>query len=347
MRRKLIGLLCLSAVFPVFEGCTEAELRRSAPGPVPGTESAVRITSSPALPGGAKYYFYSVQGGDPIVFDAAPDGNFDGKLPVGTYRVLAADTVIRGVEFRGMDGFGTASAYLKELPAVTPVSGRTLVSQPAGEVYALSIDGVVAEPGITAPYFATPGLLTRTYTLNLDVSRVPGEVIAVSGSLNGFYPGVNLSTREPLTENAGVTTVSFDAANGSNRAASLPATRAASFTAPVRCFGLSNPRPAGSDAPLYTSELLLTLTFARGDPVTLTRDLTGVIAKALSSGVLTINISIDPDNPDDPNNPDEPDDPDNPDNPNNPDNPGDPDLVPGAPAANVDGWAPGGDLNNN
>jgi hypothetical protein len=260
--------------------------------------------------------------------------------------VLAADTVIRGVEFRGMDGFGTASAYLKELPAVTPVSGRTLVSQPEEEVYALSINSLVVDEGKSVTRRVVPDTLTRTYTvnLNLDVSRISGEVIAVSGSLNGFYPGVNLSTREPLTENAGVTTVSFDAADGSNRAASLPATRAASFTAPVRCFGLSNPRPAGSDAPLYTSELLLTLTFAQGDPVTLTRDLTGVIAKALSSGVLTINISIDPDNPDDPNNPD---DPDNPDNPNNPDNPGDPDLVPGAPAANVDGWAPGGDLNNN
>jgi hypothetical protein len=317
--------LLLVVLILVFSACSEAEVKYPS---VSGCESAVAIIPLTAISSGTKYYFYDAQGSQPVILDATgSDGSFRGQLAAGTYRLLAVDTGVQGVEFRGMDTFSSASVYLSALSAgVSPSAGLSLVSQPAGEVYALSIDVVVVEEGKSATYYVDPVSLTRTLTLNLDLSRLSDEIAAVSGLFNGVYPGVRLSSRAPLTENAPVTAVSFDTAGGSSRFVSRArsisrahsVSRATTFAVSVRSFGLLDPGPASSSGGgSYKSELQLTLVTAGGRSLAVSVNLTEAISAGLSSGSAQIKIDV----------PIE-----------------DPEPVPDAPATGVENWTQGGEI---
>jgi hypothetical protein len=268
IKRKLVWFACMFVLFGGLAGCTKPVIK-----PTSETEGVVVVTPSPAMSAGTEYYFYSTLDGGSRFFNAGADGGLSGTLLAGTYRMLAVEADVQGVEFRGMNKFETASVYLK--------AGETQIS----EVYILSLDEVVVEEGETTTQHVEPVVLTSTFMLNLDLSGFPSEVTAVSGSLNGFYPGMILSSQEPVAKGAATTVISFEATGGS--------TRATLFVATVRSFGFHNPKPEGSGTPLYTSELQLTLTFADGSSQTVTKDLTEYIAAMLLSGAApTIDVSI-------------------------------------------------------
>ena len=169
----------------------------------PETHSQVTITPTSAMPTGTKYYFYPADGSTMLQHNAASDGSFSGKLPFGTYRMLAFDANTEGVEFSNLEAYATASAGLKEIPAL---SGASLtVFEQVGDVHILAIDEVVVTEGEAAVYTPTPALLTHTLTLNLDLSDITDAVSSVSGTLNGVYPELLMSTQEP---SAGAVTAS-------------------------------------------------------------------------------------------------------------------------------------------
>lgn len=313
MKRNLFGLFCLPML--LLSGCTEVDVKYPDPVPVPVSSGTVVVTPEPAMPAGTVYYFYDAQGNGLDVPNALSDGNFSGELPFGTYRLLAVKEV-GGVEFREMGRFDTASAYLS---VVSSAGSRTLVSQPAGEVLLLCVDRVVVEEGKTATYITAPAVpLTRSLTLNVDLSRVQGNITAFSGSLNGFYPGVILSSRLPITAPAPVTALSFP--TGSSTRAALPGGNGV----PLRSFGWLDPNPAVAGLPyVYRSELLLALTFSDRDPLVVTVDLTESLAGILSGG--HIDVPIEEDAPVVP----------------------DPDPVPVNPGGGIDDWEDGGTVTPN
>jgi hypothetical protein len=335
--------LGLTILFLGLWSCTEVGVNYPGTVSVPGseTEREVVITPTPlaalqsGMPLGTKYYFYDAQSGKPVgfgdkvaVFEANRDGSFSGKLPFGTYCVLAVNVTARGAEFRGLDeNFETASAYLEALASEDPAdASRRLVNQ-AEDVYVLVIDNLVVQEGTDAiRYFVTPRLLTRTVVLNLDLSRVTDEVMAVSGSLNGVFPAIGLSSQQPVTTGAATTAVRF---GYSSRARAVPAL----YPVSLHCFGLLNPEPAASGgslpaSPLYKSELRLTLTAsAGGSPLSFTVDATRAIAKGFSlsgsgDSPIFVEVVVSPDDQD------------------NPDVPGDP--KPTLPGVGVDRWKDGG-----
>lgn len=284
-KKQLIRFLFFASLI-VWVGCTEVDVKYpggTEPEPVdPETESEVTITPTAAMPGGTKYYFYPVTGGEPTVLDARADGSLSDKLPFGTYRLLAVNADAEGVEFRNMSEYAAARVSLK--------SGE----QPA-DVYLLSIGNVVVEEGKTAAYSGAPTLLTHTMTLNLDFSASPETVTAVVGTLNGFYPGVSLASGAPVIADAATTTVAF--------ANEVVATRANASAYPVtiRSFGLLNPQTEGY---AYDSTLEFQVFTAMGTypvSINLTTGLAGEVDEFgnLPSGV-QIPIAVDDPTPVDP-----------------------------------------------
>lgn len=130
--------------------------------------------------------------------NAASDGTFTGELLLGTYKLMAFNANAEGGEFRSLETLEGASVHLNEIPALSNAS--LTVMSPIGDVYVLTVDEVVVQAQQDAAYTPTPVLRTHTLTLNLDMSHLLTPITGVSGTLNGVYASLPLSTGEPMAD---------------------------------------------------------------------------------------------------------------------------------------------------
>lgn len=247
------------------------------------TEGSVTITpqvSGDQLPA-LQYHFYNTDGKTACkVLACDGKGNFSGKLLLGSYKIIAANTSASGVVFKDMDNHTGASVHLAA-QVVNRSDGFTMVTQP-GKVYAVAVDNVniaEAENGTQKP---TAVALTKSIQLPFTLENgLETDVTAIEGVLHGVYPSVNLFANAPVSSVEGCANVAVRfAATGSG----------AERAADISLFGICDPK--GGEA--YTNTLTLILTMSNGEKEELSVDLTNALTETLAgnAGVLPPDLKL-------------------------------------------------------
>ena len=166
---------------------------------------------------GQKYYFYNTNGTTPY-FSTPCDGigNFKGTLPTGAYRVIAANSDTKGIAYRNMENYETATAYATNLNSTRLIwsisewiqkdvewtaieKTRSTERQTLGDLYSMTLETLEVKPNDTIRHTPSPTLLTRTMRLNFTLEQeLLTKVTALSGVLQGVYPSVQLCSGKTI-----------------------------------------------------------------------------------------------------------------------------------------------------
>jgi hypothetical protein len=264
------------------------------------------VHALPAL----EYYFYDADGKEKFRFNSDDEGNFEGELLFGTYRVIAANTAAAtdGNVVFAMNSYESATVSINngqwtndnagspapQATTVQPNSQLSIVNSQLNTRSQLSIVNCqlsiysVVVPELTVmlnipPYRPAPMLLTKRLELIFTLSDgLDAEVESIAGVLPGIYSSVYLATGLPTPEavsQSPATAVRFDAVGKGDE-------RRAQISLP----GLGHPEYGA----VYTNSLELTLAMNDGSGEALTVDLTKDLSDILSQnqGVLPQNTSV-------------------------------------------------------
>ena len=272
-----VALLCLPA-------CTQAEFTLREDNTIQGPVKIYPDMSDYTLPA-VHYYFYHINDVVAcITRECDGKGNFEGTLPVGTYRVIATNIDAGNVEFSDMGSHRSAKATLSEFtPSRSGHFSRatqTVLAQP-GKVYSTIIDELKVTAYGEERHTPSPALLTRQVTLSFTLmDGLEEEVSTISGTLNGVYPSVQLYSCQHSTESAvqsPTMAVLFQTTAEDNI-----------HRARVSLFGLCNP----SYGTVYSSVLQLQLDMNDGSTDTTTFDLTDSLSAIIEQNAGTIPIQL-------------------------------------------------------
>lgn len=217
---------------------------------------------------GFHFYFYPQNGGDVLEFDASATG-FEGKLPAGTYRVIACSTDARNVVYQGMESYSTASVR-----AQTDASSRatTYYTQPSG-VYTLNLGQLVVSLNQTTQRVVIPDTLSKS--INLEFSLQGAEsIVDLKGLMRGVQPSVLISTKEPSGD-AGITNFSADVSGNQGQAQ-------------ISVLGILDPQ---GSLP-YRNLMDLTMTLSDSSVRTTQIDLTELLSEALNTNEGNVPLEI-------------------------------------------------------
>lgn len=278
MQKMIRNIICLLAVTGIcFWACTKANIDYREP-----TKIQIYPEQSEYVLPTLAYYFYNTDGQTPyIVKESDANGNFEGTLPAGTYRVIGTNTQAKDVVFTGMDSYETAvvRANREGSNRLTSRSdGYTMLLQPA-LVYSTVIGELVVTENQTIRKEPVPVLLTKQLNLVFTMQNgLDAEVLSMTGVLPGIYPAVYLYTcQETEIERSPDMAVSFETVgDGGERKAQ------------ISLFGLCNPE--GGQA--YNNTLALELTMTDGSVEDMAVDLTDVLSDIIQQNQGTIPVEV-------------------------------------------------------
>jgi hypothetical protein len=234
-----------------------------------------------------EYYFYKIDGdqSEPLQLSDLEDGftvesgNFEAKLPVGVYHVIATNTGASNVEFTGSESYETFIAKADPDPANSR-EGYTLILQP-DSVYSIVIEDLEVVDKDTIRREPLPTLLTKQLNLEFTMGDglKTGDVSSLTGILPGIYPAVHLYTGEGRNGEGGelgqspvTTAVNFETVTeGSDKR-----------KAKILHFGVLDPEPEEGEG--YTNILELTLRMADNTLYTTTKDISQHLSAVLKGG---------------------------------------------------------------
>lgn len=147
-----------------------------------------------------KAYFYPTENtagtsGLPVFLEGS-GGEVSGQLPDGSYRLITYNTDVTGVAFSEMSSYQTATVAAA---ATSTRADVVLVEQPSAFYACSQADGITTSLLDPLKLTASPRQLTRTLNLKIRLSDVRG-VDVITGTLNGMYPSLLLSTGAPAPE---------------------------------------------------------------------------------------------------------------------------------------------------
>jgi hypothetical protein len=263
--KRLIFLL--SCVFlSVLSSCTEQYLQ------YPGNVRICPDRSVYALPA-LEYRFYGTDA--PLVRKSDSEGNFEGKLPRGVYRVLAANTGAGDVTFSDMESYDRAAVSIDGTePATDGADAASFLPSLDVPVYGVRVEELDVPVNGSVLREPSPALLTRRLVFDFTLSDgLDTEVGSISGQLPGVYSSVYLSTGLPTSESvsrSARTYIRFEVSGqGEKRSAE------------TGLLGLRNPKtPAGEK--IYDSTLALSFTMTDGSEEEIFIDLSGVLSDIIA-----------------------------------------------------------------
>jgi len=272
----------------LLTACTKADIHYPLQSATDGyviIEPDQRTLSIPAQ----SYHFYNMDGATPpevLVCDG--QGNFRGKLLVGTYLVLASNTGAGYTDFRGMDSYETAVVY------DTSLNGYTLPSRSISEavmgcdsVYSIRVEVLDVTAGDTVWHTPVPECLTKSVTLTFTITgNIRNQITSLTGTLYGIYPSAHLyycsTPDEDIAQSPGVH-INFTTTAADD---DKPYIRK---TCRFNLFGLCNPN--GGDT--YTNLMPLTVTVNNTEydfEIDLTDNLTEILKHY--NGVIPLEIPL-------------------------------------------------------
>lgn len=286
----ILGIACSVALL-LGTSCTQRSLNYLPdPDPVPDPEPDIEQSCLVSLfadwsgagidaPAGTRFYFYPQAGGELVSKECGPEG-FEGELPEGSYRVLAVGTPAVGVTFTHMESYETAAAVATPIVDPRTRSGMQEIAQPE-QAYSLPIHAISPTRDNKVTQTSLPVSLVRTVQLTFSTSGTVRPV-SLSGSLQGVYPSVLLSTGVP-------TAAEQTAAIGSQ--SSFDATfEGSDAKVRIRTLGVLNPE----GGTVYTNLLRVSVLTADGETLTAVADLTAELTQGITAngGVIPLTLSL-------------------------------------------------------
>jgi hypothetical protein len=221
-----------------------------------------------------QYHFYNTDGKtEYFQLDSDNNGNFEGTLLTGTYRVIATNTSASHVLFDEMDSYETAIVKAGLSPNTS--ADYTMLLQP-DSVYSVIVENLVVTEGDTVRQEPVPVLLTKHLELVFTMQDgLDTKVVSMTGVLPGIYPAVRLYTRAGAgIDQSPQMAVNFETVvKGDKREAH------------ISLFGVHND-------PDYTNSLELNLTMNDGTSSKTTLDLTKALSDAINEGTIPSKLSI-------------------------------------------------------
>lgn len=292
---KRVGVRLLLAVL-LLAACTRAEIYYPDNGiPTPATEGYIRIYPDPskhALPA-LQYHFYNTN--TDVEYTVLPCdglGNFEGMLPVGTYRVIATNTTATNVVFSDMHSYETATVTANRMETrggtlphrMETRSGTLPLAQP-GTVYSTVLQNLVVSPADTVRYDPAPALLTRKVTLTFTLMGALADITErLEGKLQGVYPSINLyncsHTPESVSQSYNMA-INFETSEiNDNHQCQVE----------INLFGLADPEYGDA----YNNVLTIALTTAGGEVIEVDLDLTDNLSEIieLNGGDIPLDLSL-------------------------------------------------------
>ncbi len=218
-----------------------------------------------------RYCFYPMDQGAMIQIEGDANGlNF--TLPPDKYRLLAFNCDADNIEFRNMETFETAEAFIPETKAA---EGTTAGRIP---LYGIAIDGLEVEAGEEAGNKREFSMASLTREVTLDVKVDGMEYIKeCKGELSGVPSAFNLSKQEIVPDKT--TTVNFETT-----------TSAEGVNTKVLILGTA-PKKGETPPALPTNEVKLNFTLNDGSTISSTLDLGNEISETEGDNV-NVDVSV-------------------------------------------------------
>lgn len=299
-RRSSIALRL--TLFGILVSCTKAEIHYPTLETIEGMVQIYPDMSKHKLPA-SQYHFYNTNTNQEyIVRSCDGSGNFDGLLPVGTYRVIATNISADNVTFNGMDSHETASVYADDLLSTRGVSWNIVdwtytessleavekslfsklsyLEQP-DEVYSTIIEKLIVTENYTIRVEPVPMLLTKHLTLVFSMQDgLDTEVVSMIGVLPGVYPAVHLYSGQGLQiEKSPTVAICFETiTDGIERRAH------------ISLFGMYDP----AHGEIYSNNIVLNLNMIDGSTIVTTLDLTEILSDVIekNDGIIPLELSL-------------------------------------------------------
>lgn len=218
----------LLTVWLLFTSCLEADVR-TRDGSI--TEGDVQILPDASVyqVSAFQYHFYNTDGITPYLTTPCDgSGNFRGKLPIGTYRVIATNLDAQNAVFNNMHDYKQAIVAHSILPSE---SEAIILSQP-GWLYSIVLDDLAVTADSPTLREPCPTQLTKELILTFIMdAQLQNQASSLSGRFLGACPSIHLYTGNPVvshTRNEGDPVILFT---------SLP-TETGEWTASLRLLGL-------------------------------------------------------------------------------------------------------------
>ena len=218
-----------------------------------------------------RYCFYPLEKGAMIQIESDTSG-LKFTLPPDTYRLLVFNCDADNIQFRNMNSFETAEAFIPETKAAGgTTSGRT-------PLYGIAIDNleVEANDGANNKREFSPASLIREVTLDIKVEGME-YIKECKGQLTGVPAAFNLSKQEIVPDKT--TTVNFETT-----------TSAEGIKTNVLILG-TPPKQGTTPPALPKNEVQLDFTLNDGSTTTSTLDLGNSIGETEGNKV-NVDVSV-------------------------------------------------------
>lgn len=223
-------------------------------------------------PAKTRFCFYPMEQGAMIQIESDQEG-LKFTLPPDKYRLLVFNSDADNIQFRNMDKFETAEAYIMTTKAANYAA--------TGEIplYGVVINEltVVPDEGANNKQEFTPVPLVRQVSIDVKVDGME-HIKSCKGELSGIPAALNLSKQEIVTDN--LTTVNFDTAPS-----------AEGVKANIIVLGTSPEKGETPPATTPTNEVKLDFTLEDGSNVSSTLDLGESIGQTEGNKV-NIDVSV-------------------------------------------------------
>lgn len=160
-----------------------------------------KALSACSIPKTVRYCIYP-SGNGPMIQMEGDAANFKLVLPPDTYRLLIFNCDADNINFRNLNKFETAEAYIQ---ATTKADA---LSQPGiTPLYGLVIDSLAVKQGQSSEIAICPTPLVQNIALNINITGME-HIQNCQGSLSGVASSLNLSRQMVVPDKP--TTVTFD-----------------------------------------------------------------------------------------------------------------------------------------
>lgn len=256
--KKRIGLsygsvICLFIIAISLIKCKKEEHPNQAEGFINYTLKWDQALKGCKTPETLRYCFYPAEKGAMIQIEGNSEGVYF-KLPPDKYRLLIFNCDAENIQFRKMDSYETAEAFIPETKAANSViQGKT-------PLYGVTVDNLEVEAGEgkSNKLEFTPVPLVREISLNIKVGGIE-HIEACTGALSGAPASFSLSKHVIIPEKT--TTVNFETTSS-----------AEGVKASIMILGTA-PKAGEDPPPISTHEVKLDFTLTDGSSTSATIDL--------------------------------------------------------------------------
>jgi hypothetical protein len=258
----LLGLL--PVLFFLQMGCTHIALETyPEEGPVNIAFNWSNLLTGDSIPAAMKLYFY---GKDAVITRDCKDSVYSGKLPNGSYQVIAYNTDVTNVTYNYLDTYTGAEALAQTQNSGTKAT--TCLSQPSHS-YGCGLGSITVLGDSVVNETMSPLSFVKKIHVKYTVTGEKQAIASCDGSLSGLALSVNIVTGRPVGNTGAVSFTSSPTGDG--------------YESTVTIMGVSDSTT--------TKNLSTVLNFTGGGSQTIDVDATSALV-GVNEAVIPINVNL-------------------------------------------------------